>query len=193
VDDMTNLDQGDDSAQRLSQATLAGGCFWCIEAVFELLNGVESVKSGYAGGHVVDPTYEQICTGMTGHAEVLQIMYDQEIISFTELLETFFAVHDPTTLNRQGHDVGTQYRSSIFCHNAEQQDISRQAIEFLSNQGIWVDPIVTEVVPLEIFYPAEQYHQQYYRNNPESPYCQYVISPKLSKFREHYLGELRIS
>jgi len=190
---MANLDQSGDSVQMLSQATLAGGCFWCLEAVFELLNGVKKVESGYAGGHVDNPTYEQVCMGMTGHAEVLQITYDPEIVSFTELLEVFFAIHDPTTLNRQGHDVGTQYRSSVFYHNSEQEDISRQAIEFLSNQELWVDPIITEIVALDVFYPAEPYHQEYYRNNPESPYCQYIISPKVSKFREYYLGKLRVS
>jgi peptide-methionine (S)-S-oxide reductase len=189
---MVNLDQGGDLVQEASRATLAGGCFWCLEAVFELLDGVKKVESGYAGGHVENPTYEQICSGMTGHAEVLQISYDPEILSFTELLEIFFAIHDPTTLNRQGHDIGTQYRSAVFFHDAEQQETSEQAVEFLSQQEIWVDPIVTEIVPLDIFYPAESYHQEYYRNNPEAPYCQYIISPKVSKFREYYLKKLRV-
>jgi len=177
----------------LAQATLAGGCFWCLEAVFELLNGVKRVESGYAGGHVENPTYEQVCSGVTGHAEVLQITYDTKTVGFTELLEIFFAMHDPTTLNRQGHDIGTQYRSAIFFHDNDQQETSKQAIEFLSHQDIWSDPIVTEIVPLDIFYPAEAYHQEYYRNNPESPYCQYIISPKVSKFREYYLAKLRVS
>jgi len=189
---MVNLDQGGDLVQEASRATLAGGCFWCLEAVFELLDGVKKVESGYAGGHVENPTDEQICSGMTGHAEVLQISYDPEILSFTELLEIFFAIHDPTTLNRQGHDIGTQYRSAVFFHDAEQQATSEQAVEFLSQQEIWVDPIVTEIVPLDIFYPAESYHQEYYRNNPEAPYCQYIISPKVSKFREYYLKKLRV-
>ena len=178
--------------REFAQTTLAGGCFWWLEAVFELLNGVVKVENGYAGGHVANPSYEQVCSGGTGHAEVLQITYDPKIVDFTELLEIFFAMHDPTTLNRQGHDIGTQYRSAIFFHDAGQKEISEQAIEFLSNQSIWTDPIVTEIVPLDVFYAAEEYHQEYYRNNPESPYCQYIISPKVSKFREYYLAKLRV-
>ena len=189
---MIPADRDNPSDSEFTQATLAGGCFWCLEAVFELLNGVKKVESGYAGGHVANPTYEQICSGLTGHAEVLQITYDQTVVSFTELLEIFFAIHDPTTLNRQGHDIGSQYRSAIFFHDPEQKQTAEDAVEFLSTQKIWVDPIVTDIVPLEIFYPAELYHQEYYRNNPESPYCQYIISPKVSKFREYYLNKLRV-
>ncbi|MFQ5400956.1 MAG: peptide-methionine (S)-S-oxide reductase MsrA [Anaerolineae bacterium] len=164
-------------------ATIGGGCFWCLEAVYLELQGVSKVVSGYAGGHVPNPTYRQICTGRTGHAEVVQVTYDPNQVSFRDILEVFFTVHDPTTLNRQGADVGTQYRSVILYHNEEQRQIAEGMIAELNTAGVWSDPIVTEVTPLDIFYPAEDYHQDYYRQNSAQPYCQVVISPKLAKFR----------
>lgn len=167
-------------------ATLAGGCFWCLEAVFESVRGVESVKSGYAGGHKPDPTYEEVCTGTTGHAEVVQVSFDPAVVSYEQLLEIFFAIHDPTTLNRQGGDVGTQYRSAIFGHSDEQLDAARKTIETLSHEGPWDDPIVTEVEALERFYPAEDYHDTYFRLNPSQPYCRVVIDPKVQKFRQRF-------
>jgi peptide-methionine (S)-S-oxide reductase len=171
--------------------TLGGGCFWCLEAVYEQLQGVEKVESGYAGGAVPNPTYQQVCTGTTGHAEVVQLTFDPEVISFSEILEVFFSIHDPTTLNRQGADVGTQYRSAIFYHSAEQKEISEQMIKDLNAAEIWKDPIVTEVTPLTTFFKAEDYHQEYYQNNTAQPYCQVVIAPKLSKFRQKYLEKLK--
>ena len=172
-------------------ATLAGGCFWCLEAVFEELRGVESVVSGYAGGHVANPGYEAVCTGRTGHAEVVQVVFDPEQVSYRELLEVFFTIHDPTTLNRQGADAGTQYRSAIFTHTAEQEQTAREVIRDLEEEGVWDDPIVTQVEPLTQFYPAEDYHASYYRRNPRQPYCQVVIAPKVAKFRQKYLSRLR--
>ena len=172
-------------------ATLAGGCFWCLEAVFEQLSGVERVESGYSGGHVPDPSYQQVCTESTGHAEVVQITFDPQIVSYRELLEVFFATHDPTTLNRQGPDAGTQYRSAIFYHSPEQKDVAEKIVAELEAARIWDMPIVTEVVPLNVFYPAEEYHQQYYRRNQAQPYCQMVISPKVAKFRKQYLEKLK--
>lgn len=179
--------------QELSKqtATLAGGCFWCLEAVFEQLRGVESVVSGYAGGSVNNPSYNQVCTGTTGHAEAVQITFDPQAISFRELLEVFFTIHDPTTLNRQGPDVGTQYRSAIFYHTPEQKAVAEEAIREVQTSGMWARPIVTEGKPLPAFYPAEEYHQRYYRSNPYQPYCQIVIGPKVAKFREQYLARLR--
>lgn len=174
-------------------ATLAGGCFWCLEAVYEQLRGVEKVESGYAGGHVPDPTYRQVTTGKTGHAEVVQITYDPAVVSFRELLEVFFTIHDPTTLNRQGADVGTQYRSAIFYHDEDQRQVAEEVIREIEAAAIWDDPIVTEVSPLDAFYKAEDYHQEYYRNNPYQPYCQVVIAPKVSKFRQKYLANLKPS
>ncbi|MDR7520589.1 MAG: peptide-methionine (S)-S-oxide reductase MsrA [Armatimonadota bacterium] len=176
---------------RREVATLAGGCFWCLEAVFNDLRGVERVVSGYAGGSVPDPTYEQVCTGTTGHAEVVQVTFDPEAISFRELLEVFFTIHDPTTLNRQGPDVGTQYRSAIFYHTAEQKATAEQVIRDLAAAGLWRDPIVTEVAPLEAFYPAEAYHQRYFERNPHQPYCRTVIAPKVVKFRQQHLARLK--
>lgn len=172
-------------------ATFGGGCFWCLEAVYEQLKGVERVVSGYAGGHVPNPTYEQVCSGATGHAEVVQITFDPAAIAYADLLDVFFTIHDPTTLNRQGADVGTQYRSVIFTHSAAQQAAATQAIQALSAAGLWRDPIVTEVVPLAVFYPAEDYHQQYFRRNPAQGYCQFVIAPKVAKFRKQYLQRLK--
>ncbi len=167
-------------------ATLGGGCFWCIEAVFELARGVESVKSGYAGGNVPNPTYQQVCSGQTGHAEVVQITFDPSIISFYGILEIFLAVHDPTTLNRQGADAGTQYRSVIFFHTPEQKETAETLIGFFNDAKVLGRPIVTDVAPLTTFYPAEDYHQDYFRANPGQPYCQAVVAPKVAKFRKDF-------
>ncbi len=173
----------------LEQATLAGGCFWCLEAAFLELRGVERVVSGYAGGHVDNPTYQQVCSGLTGHAEVVQIDFDPKIISYRDLLEVFFTIHDPTTLDRQGYDVGTQYRSAIFYHSDEQKAIAEAAIAEMA--GIWDDPIVTELTPLPRFYPAEDYHQNYFENNPNQPYCRAVVAPKVAKVRQKYFQRLK--
>ncbi len=165
-------------------ATFGAGCFWCVEAVFQQLKGVNSVVSGYSGGRLENPTYEQVCTGRTGHAEVCQIEYDPEQISYEELLEVFFNTHDPTTLNRQGNDIGTQYRSVIFYHNEEQREAAKKAKAELVKSGAWKNPIVTEIAPLEEFFKAEDYHQDYFRRNPNQRYCQLVIRPKLDKFEK---------
>jgi len=175
----------------ISPATLGGGCFWCLEAVFEQLQGIVAVQSGYAGGHVTAPTYRQVCDGGTGHAEVVQVTFDPRVVSFRDILDVFFATHDPTTLNRQGADVGTQYRSAIFHHTPEQKSIAEQRIAELNAEKIWTAPIVTEVVPFETFYPAEDYHQEYYRLNSSQPYCQVVISPKVAKFRKQFTAKLK--
>jgi peptide-methionine (S)-S-oxide reductase len=175
----------------MENATLGGGCFWCLEAVFEQLRGVEKVESGYAGGTVPNPTYKQVCTGATGHAEVVQITFDPQAITFKELLEVFFTIHDPTTLNRQGADVGTQYRSAIFYHSPEQRQTAEQVIQAIQAAKIWDDPIVTEVTPLTDFYKAEDYHQEYFRHNPNQGYCRAVIAPKVAKFRKQYLAKLK--
>jgi len=172
-------------------ATLAGGCFWCLEAVFEQLRGVERVVSGYAGGARANPTYQQVCTGTTGHAEVVQITFDAAILSYRDLLEIFFAFHDPTTLNRQGHDQGTQYRSAIFTHSAEQRQVAAEVIAELTRQGVFDDPIVTEVSPMTGFFPAEDHHQGYYRGNEEQPYCRATITPKVAKLRAKYGARLK--
>jgi len=172
-------------------ATLAGGCFWCLEAVFDQLEGVEDVVSGYAGGHVPNPTYKHVCTGETGHAEVVQVTFDPQVVSYRDLLKVFFAIHDPTTLNRQGGDVGTQYRSAIFTHSDEQEQAAEAVIGELNEAGIWDEPIVTEVSPFEVFYPAEEYHQEYFARNPYQAYCQIVIAPKVAKFRKQYLERLK--
>ncbi|HWP39260.1 MAG TPA: peptide-methionine (S)-S-oxide reductase MsrA [Gemmatimonadales bacterium] len=174
------------------RATLAGGCFWCLEAVFQQLKGVLTVESGYAGGQATRPTYELVCTGLTGHAEAVQITYDPAVISYRDLLDVFFTIHDPTTLNRQGADVGTQYRSAIFYHDEAQRATAEQAIADLSARGLWDDPIVTEVKPLEVFYPAEEYHRDYFRRNPNQGYCQVVIAPKLAKLRRAFLEKLKV-
>jgi peptide-methionine (S)-S-oxide reductase len=181
----------DNRGKRLETATLGGGCFWCLEAVFERLEGVEKVVSGYTGGRVPDPSYEQVCSGLTGHAEVIQIGFDPSVLPYRELLEIFFAFHDPTTLNRQGNDVGTQYRSAIYYHSPEQERTAREVIEQLHRDGTWDDPIVTEVTPLDRFYPAEEYHQQYFQRNPTRMYCQAVVAPKVAKLRREYAGRLR--
>ena len=177
----------------LAVATLGGGCFWCLEAVYEELEGVVDVVSGYAGGHVVNPTYRQVCTGKTGHAEVVQVTFDPDVTSYREILQVFFAIHDPTTLNRQGADVGTQYRSAIFYHNESQREIAEAMIESLESEGEWKNPIVTQVEPLDAFYPAEDYHQEYYRSHKSQPYCRAVISPKLKKFRKKFKPSLKVS
>ena len=163
-------------------ATLGGGCFWCLEAVFEQLQGVLSVQSGYSGGARPNPSYEQICSGATGHAEVVQIVFDPSITPYQEVLQIFFSIHDPTTLNRQGSDIGTQYRSVIFSHSDDQREIARTVIEELDQSGVFSAPIVTELTPLEHFYPAEDYHNEYFRQNSQQPYCQYIIDPKVAKF-----------
>ena len=172
-------------------ATLGGGCFWCLEAVFEQLQGVERVQSGYAGGTTANPTYKQVCGGDTGHAEVVQITFDPTVLSFGELLDVFFDIHDPTTLNRQGADVGTQYRSAIFYHSPEQKRLAEEKIAALNATGAWRVPLVTLVTPLEKFYPAEDYHQGYFRNNPYQGYCQMVVAPKVGKVRSHFAAKLR--
>ena len=172
-------------------ATLGGGCFWCLEAVFEQLRGVDKVESGYAGGAVAEPTYHQVCTGDTGHAEVVQITFDPAVITYREVLDVFFATHDPTTLNRQGPDFGTQYRSAIFYHTPEQKEAAEQRIRELNAAKIWDAPIVTQVVPLQAFYRAEDYHQGYFRGNPGQPYCQAVVSPKVAKFRKQFTSKLK--
>ena len=171
-------------------ATLGGGCFWCLEAVFEQLRGVEKVVSGYAGGRG-PTTYQDVCTGTTGHAEVVQVHFDTDVISFREVLEVFFAIHDPTTLNRQGADVGTQYRSAIFYHSDEQKRVAEEVMREVTAEGIWPGKLVTEVVPLTNFFPAEEYHQGYFRANPEQGYCQAVVSPKVAKFRQKFAKKLK--
>jgi peptide-methionine (S)-S-oxide reductase len=174
-----------------SSATLGGGCFWCLEAVFEQLRGVVKVESGYAGGTSERPTYQQVCSGTTGHAEVVQVTFDPAVVSFREILDIFFAIHDPTTLNRQGADVGTQYRSVVFYHSPEQKQATEERIAELNAAKIWDRPIVTQVVPFQAFYPAEDYHQGYFRQNPGQPYCQAVVSPKVAKFRKQFTSKLR--
>jgi len=172
-------------------ATLAGGCFWCLEAAFQDLKGVERVHSGYAGGRVANPSYEQVCTGTTGHAEVVQITFDPQVVSFDDLLHVFFTIHDPTTLNRQGVDVGTQYRSAIFYHTPDQKAAAERVIAELQREHVWDDPIVTELKALEAFYPAEEYHRDYYRRNPNQGYCSAVIAPKVAKVRKLFLDKLK--
>ncbi len=176
---------------RKEVATLAGGCFWCLEAVFDDLEGVEDVVSGYSGGDVPNPSYKHVCTGETGHAEVVQVAFNPDVLSYQDLLKVFFAIHDPTTLNRQGGDVGTQYRSAIFTHSEEQEKVAEQVITELNHAGIWDEPIVTEIVPLEAFYPAEDYHQEYFRRNPNQGYCRVVVAPKVAKFRKQFLDRLK--
>jgi peptide-methionine (S)-S-oxide reductase len=174
-------------------ATLAGGCFWCLEAVFAELEGIEKAVSGYAGGRTANPSYQEVCTGKTGHAEAVQITFDPKVVSYKDILEVFFQIHDPTMLNRQGADVGTQYRSAIFYHNAEQKAMAEQMIQQLDAAKVWKSAIVTEVKPFSAFYPAEDYHQEYFRRNASQPYCQAVIAPKLEKVRKHYSDRLKRS
>jgi peptide-methionine (S)-S-oxide reductase len=177
----------------MDKATFGNGCFWCTEAVFQQLEGVEKVESGYAGGHVKNPTYKQICTGTTGHAEVLQIVYDPQKISYEELLEVFWATHDPTTLNRQGNDVGTQYRSIIFYHNEEQKQLAEQYKKEIDASGTYDKPIVTYIEPLPDFYAAEDYHQNYFLNNSEQPYCAFLIRPKVEKMKKVFGDKVKSS
>lgn len=177
-------------ADSLETATVAGGCFWCLEAVFKEIAGVERVASGYAGGTIGNPTYEQVCTGKTGHAEAVQVSFDPSRISYREILEIFFSIHDPTTLNRQGADMGTQYRSAVFYHNDEQKTIAEETVAELDKAHLWRNPVVTQIIPLDTFYPAERYHQGYFAKHPEQGYCRTVISPKLSRFRRQWSNYL---
>jgi peptide-methionine (S)-S-oxide reductase len=179
------------SDSKLSTAVLGGGCFWCLDAVFRDLEGVHTVESGYAGGSSADPTYEQVCSGRTGHAEVVRIAFDPAILTFRDLLRVFFTIHDPTTLNRQGNDVGTQYRSVIFCQTPEQRADAQAVIAELSGQGLWRDPVVTEIAGKATFYPAETYHQDYFERNGGQPYCAYVVAPKVAKFRKAFASRLK--
>lgn len=172
-------------------ATLGGGCFWCLEAVYDQLNGVTDVASGYMGGHVTNPSYKQICNGDTGHAEVVQVRFDPATISFREVLEVFFTIHDPTTLNRQGNDIGTQYRSAIFYHTPEQQQVAAALIAELNEQQLWPRPIVTEVTPASTFYIAEDYHQEYFERNGGQPYCRVIVAPKVAKFRKQFSARVK--
>ena len=173
-------------------ATLAGGCFWCLEAVYEQVRGVEKVVNGYTGGATVNPTYYEVCSGKTGHAEAVQLTFDPDQVSYRELVELFFTMHDPTTLNRQGPDAGTQYRSAIYHHDEEQRRIAEEVIADFTERRIWRSPIVTELQPLGVFYDAEDYHQQYYRNNPGAGYCQVIIAPKVAKLRKEHLEALKV-
>lgn len=180
------------SAERkLEKATLAGGCFWCVEAVFDELRGVEDVVSGYTGGEVPNPSYRQVCDGTTGHAEAVEVTFDPAVVSFRDLLGVFFTVHDPTTLNRQGADAGTQYRSAVFYHTPEQRETAEGVIAELNAQKIWDAPIVTELAPAAKFYPAEDYHQEYFANNASQPYCRAIVAPKVAKFRQKYFERLK--
>lgn len=177
--------------QQLETATLGAGCFWCVEAIYQRLEGVEKVESGYSGGTVKNPSYEQVCTGRTGHAEVIQVTFNPKKLSFKELLEVFFKTHDPTTLNKQGADVGTQYRSAIFYHSDEQKKTAEQVKKETNAAKIWDDPIVTEISPFTVFFKAEPYHQDYYNQNSYQPYCMMVINPKLSKFKKEFSSKLK--
>ncbi len=179
------------SDRPLEVATLGGGCFWCLEAVYELLQGVETTISGASGGHVLNPTYQDLCSGRSGHAEVVRVEFDPVVTSYREILEVLFAIHDPTTLDRQGADVGPQYRSVIFYHSPEQKETAEAVIAELTVDGVWKDPIVTEVVPFESFYPAEDYHRGYYRQNGNQPYCRVVIDPKVAKLRARFAHKLK--
>ncbi len=183
---------GSPAPGRTETATLAGGCFWCTEAVFTELQGVQRVLPGYTGGTVPNPSYEQVCTGRTGHAEAVQIEFDPRAVSYHDLLVVFFTTHDPTTLNRQGHDVGPQYRSAVFFHSPEQKAVVDQVLSEIESSGVWRKTIVTEVVPFREFFPAEEYHRQYFRRNPEKGYCQAVIAPKVAKFRKEHAARLRL-
>lgn len=175
----------------LETATLGAGCFWCVEAVFDDLKGVEDVVSGYAGGHKENPTYQEVCSETTGHAEVVQLKFDPDEISFKEILQVFFTVHDPTTLNRQGNDIGTSYRSAIFYHSDEQKRAAEEVIKEITEAGIYDNPIVTEVTPFTNYYAAEDYHQEYFANNPNQPYCAAVVAPKVAKFRQKFVDRLK--
>jgi peptide-methionine (S)-S-oxide reductase len=187
----SSANNGDLRMENIQTATFGAGCFWCVEAVFQRLKGVIKVESGYSGGETINPTYEQVCTGTTGHAEVTQITFDADVITFEELLEVFWKTHDPTTLNRQGADKGTQYRSAIFYHNDEQKELAEKYKMKLDESGAFNDPIVTEISKLDVFYKAENYHQNYYNTNPNQGYCQYVIVPKLEKFEKVFKDKLK--
>ena len=179
------------TGMQLETAILGGGCFWCLEAVYDELTGVVSVESGYSGGTVVAPSYQEVCTGATGHAEVVRISFDPRVISYREILQVFFAIHDPTTLNRQGADVGTQYRSVIFYRDEEQKRVAGQVIQEIEAEKIWDKPLVTQLVPFEAFYIAEDYHQEYFKKNPYQGYCQMVVAPKVAKFRQKFAARLK--
>lgn len=181
----------EERSQSTEVAVLGGGCFWCLEAVFDDLAGVRSVESGYAGGTRANPSYEDVCSGRTGHAEVIRITFDPQIVSFREILSVFFSIHDPTTRDRQGNDVGTQYRSVIFCQNAEQRAVAESVLKQIAEAKLWRDPIVTEIADAAPFYPAEDYHQEYFARNPRQPYCQVVVAPKVAKFRKQFLERLK--
>jgi len=176
---------------KMEEATFGAGCFWCVEAIFQDLKGVVAVESGYAGGKIKNPTYKEICSGLTGHAEVIRITFDPSVITFADLVRVLFVVHDPTTLNRQGNDVGTQYRSVIFYNSEEQKETAQRIKEEFEQKAIYDAPIVTQIEPLTNYYPAEQYHQNYYKDNPNQPYCKAIITPKVQKFRKHYFNLLR--
>jgi peptide-methionine (S)-S-oxide reductase len=175
----------------METTTLGGGCFWCLEAVYDQMEGVQSVESGYMGGKNPNPTYKEVCGGRTGHVEVVQVTFDPAVTNFREILEVFFTIHDPTTRDRQGNDVGTQYRSVIFYHSDQQRQIAEETIRDLNQAGIWDDPIVTQVQPTEAFYVAEGYHQEYFENNPNQSYCQFIVAPKVRKFREKFANKMR--
>jgi peptide-methionine (S)-S-oxide reductase len=191
IDGEATAPRGDAADPAFELATLGGGCFWCLEAVFERVEGVRSVRSGYAGGSVANPTYEEVCRGTTGHAEVVQVAFDPDVIGYADLLEIFFAIHDPTTPNRQGADVGTQYRSVIFYHSHPQREEARRVMADLEAHGIWDAPLVTSLDPMGVFHPAEAYHQEYFRRNPAQPYCAAVVAPKVAKFRQRFAHRLR--
>lgn len=177
--------------QILEKATLAAGCFWCLEAIYQKVKGVRKVVPGYSGGQVKNPTYEQVCSDATGHAEAIQITFSPELISYTEILKIFWQIHNPTTLNRQGHDIGSQYRSAIFYHTEEQKNIAEQSKKDLQDAHIWPEPIVTEIVPFTEFYPAEEYHHNYFQNHPENSYCQMVVLPKVKKFKKVFQDKIK--
>ena len=186
------MSQQHNKSKSLEIATLAGGCFWCTEAAFSIIKGVERVEPGYTGGNVVNPSYEKVSTGTTGHAEAAQIFFDPQIISYKAILEIFFTVHDPTSMNRQGADIGTQYRSAIFYNNPEQKAIAEKLIEELNKEEIWSKPIVTTVEPLKVFYNAETYHKDYYKKHPKEPYCQVIIAPKIAKLQQHFIDKIKV-
>ena len=188
---MTNEKLRTEHGNKVEVATLGGGCFWCIEAAFQEIRGVTKVESGYAGGTTASPTYEQVCTGTTGHAEVVQVTFDPDTVSFKEILEIFFTAHDPTTLNRQGADVGTQYRSAIFYHSKKQKETAEQVINDFEAKKVWPHPIVTQVEPFKRFYKAEEYHKQYFDRNPNAGYCRVVIAPKIAKLRKKFSEKLK--
>ena len=178
--------------KNLEVATLAAGCFWCTEAAFNIIKGVERIEPGYTGGTIINPTYEEVSTGTTGHAEAAQIYFDPKVITYKEILEVFFTMHDPTSLNRQGADIGTQYRSAIFYHNQQQKETAQKLIAELAREGIWDKPIVTEIVPLKTFYSAETYHKDYYKKHPKEPYCQAVIAPKIAKLQQRFIDKIKV-